>query len=711
MELTNLFLFFQDDQHLFSKQIRIKPYLTRIFAKNNRYLIAFIAFYGLLMKRIIFLAYFLLLFCSLKAQVVSSLGDHRAYIERIENQYKEASSDSLKAYTALKLSAIYKREQNKDKATYYLKQGMDLAGNNAFLKATVPYYTAFLHFGESSADKQHIRQQLSTSDSLLSMMDNPEAYAIRCNAWLLLGVFAQMEGDEEKALNAYMEQALPLAEKSGNPFLIANANKFIGIIFLNAEKREKADAYLKKALALFQKAPGVDNPSKPEAIVEVTIILAENDTYLDKLTLAKRHLDQAKEILAPYPHSNLYLFYYYPEGIYYQKIGQLQKAIESLDKGIAFGGNSNVDYNVNRMKYAKFETLTKMQAYQEAIQVMQDLLKSPILLSLDKRMYMKQLADTYAKTGNLQQSNQWLEKYIVFVDSLEKANYQKDLLELEKKYTTAEKEKQIIKLEAEKRESDYKAETANIISVLGILACFLLLAAVAFLYYFLQNSRKLNVQKELTHQQQLQDIAHQQKLKLTQAILDGEEKERQRIGRDLHDGLGGVLTGLKLKLSGNSMDETTQDVVSQLNDSITELRRIARNMMPETLLRAGLRVSLQDLCVCLSSPDLEIEFQCGALSEELDEHIQLNIYRIIQELLSNAIRHSNADKILVQCLQNQDTFLITVEDNGKGFDPDNVQSSGIGLVNLRNRVNYLKGEMHIDAAPGQGTHINLSLYV
>ncbi|WP_353184271.1 ATP-binding protein [Parapedobacter lycopersici] len=665
------------------------------------------------MKKLVFLLFFQLFLITAHAQLIVKLGNDSSYKKNLEQEFANATNDSIAAYSALKLSQLYKRAGDTKKMQYYLSEGTARAKGNAFMEAAVHYYTAFSLFG--GTDMTTIESHLHTGDSLLQRFNDPEAYRIRGNSWLVLGTLAQMQGDEPGGLDAYLNHALPLAERSGDRFLIANVNKFIGIVFLNAEERKKAESYLVRALAAFEQTSHETQPNKPEAIVEVTIILAENSVHLNQLDRAKVYLDKAKKLLDPYPQSNAYLFYYFPEGVYFERMGQYKQAIRSFDKGISMGGGNLENYYVNRMKYGKFETLLKIGDYPGAIRVMEDLLKSPILLPLDKRVYMEKLADAHAQTGNMREAYNWMQKNAAFRDSIYGANYQTSLIELEKKYEVAQKENEIITLEAEKRASDYAAKTARFNSLSWAIGCALLLAAVGFLVYFLRNSSKLAAQKELNHEQQVRELEQQQELAVTRAMLEGEERERQRIARDLHDGLGGALSGIKIKLSGQRETPVTpvvEEVIGQLEHSIGELRRIARNMMPESLVRSGLEVALRDLCVSLANAATDIEFQANGIRRTLAIAIQVNIYRIVQELLSNAIRHSQASRVIVQCLQEDDHFLITVEDNGRGFDTTAAkQAQGIGLNNIHNRVDYLKGSMEMDSAAGQGTTVNIELHV
>jgi signal transduction histidine kinase len=153
-------------------------------------------------------------------------------------------------------------------------------------------------------------------------------------------------------------------------------------------------------------------------------------------------------------------------------------------------------------------------------------------------------------------------------------------------------------------------------------------------------------------------------------------------------------------------------IINQLDRSVNELRRIARNMMPESLLNSGLETALKEICESFASPALTVDFQAYNVEKDIAQDMQVTIFRIVQELLANAVRHATASSILVQCSQNENTFYITVEDNGKGFNTSQINvTKGIGLTNVKNRVDYLKGTLDIESAPGTGTTINIEFHV
>ena len=221
--------------------------------------------------------------------------------------------------------------------------------------------------------------------------------------------------------------------------------------------------------------------------------------------------------------------------------------------------------------------------------------------------------------------------------------------------------------------------------------------------------------REAEHQAELENIEKEKQLSNYTALMEGQEQERRRLARDLHDGLGCRLSALKLNLSrvpatSEQQEQSLLQVTDQLDISIRELRRISRNMMPEALLTLGLQDALKDLCSSVMSPQLRLVYNAYNIDPALPLSTQTTIYRMIQEIINNAVKHANASVIMLQCSQEEDSFFITVEDNGKGFNISDHQSDGIGLKNIRNRVDYFNGDLNIESSP-EGTIINIELNV
>jgi signal transduction histidine kinase len=651
-----------------------------------------------------------------QAQIAYSLGDDAPYIARIEKEAETATSDSARAYMYLKLSSFCKLIKDTVKAKDYLNRGIRLGEKYPFLQAAAYYYKGHAQYGKM--DLAVLEKNLLIADSLLRPFTHKEADRIRGMLWINRGIMQQIKGDEKGAMDIFTNKVARYAQQAGDGLVLGKAYKNIAIVFMNNDQRDRAASYLKQAVEQIENSPK-NHPTRLEELTEAYIVAGENYVYLHQYEQAKTVLDKAKAVLTPHPQSNLYLIYYYAEGAYYDNLRQYPAALNSYSKGIDLASRLNAILPLNRLKYAKYETLYNQKDYKNAAFVMEDLLKSPYVFTTDKKIYYKALYTTYTHLGDTKEAFRWAERYITLSDSLYEKKYQNDIIELETKYKNAENEKKIAALQAEQEKTLLEAKSNRLLNWLLSSASVFLFASAVFSFLFYRNNKKLSVQKEVNLQQKLKETEQNQQIQLTKALLDGEEKERKRLATDLHDGLGGLLAGIKINVSRlatnvspqTEKEELTQ-VIQQLDISANELRRISRNLMPESLLQLGLTAALRDLSDSFSTDTTHVDFQALAIEETISKEKQVNIYRIIQELLTNAVRHAQASEILVQCSQNKQTFFITVEDNGKGFETtEKGVPNGIGLSNVKSRVEYLKGKMDVASALHQGTTINIEFDV
>jgi signal transduction histidine kinase len=241
----------------------------------------------------------------------------------------------------------------------------------------------------------------------------------------------------------------------------------------------------------------------------------------------------------------------------------------------------------------------------------------------------------------------------------------------------------------------------------------LLLSLMLFSIY------KANKQKQLLQSKKIQILQQEQKINQFKAIMDGEEKERSRVARELHDGLGGMLAAVKMNFSAlqNQYEKDVSavsmkdfDELSLILDEVSsEIRKTAHNMMPDILLRHGIEDALK-LYVDTANGDplLYINLQINGPFNDLEDFIQLSLYRIIQELVQNIIKHAKASNALVQLNRKASTLTILVKDNGKGFDTSNAKA-GLGLQNVRFRVHSLNGNINTVSSEAKGTSVIIEL--
>jgi signal transduction histidine kinase len=297
-------------------------------------------------------------------------------------------------------------------------------------------------------------------------------------------------------------------------------------------------------------------------------------------------------------------------------------------------------------------------------------------------------------------------------DSLDKI--QKDLelseyeADLEKKYET------------EKKDNQLKLQHAEISRRTGFIHAILVIT-VFILIIFVLVYRNFK-QKQKLQEQLISQLEAEKQLSATEAVLKGEEQERTRLAKDLHDGLGGMLSGIKFSL--NTMKEnlilTAENAhafersIDMLDSSIQEMRRVAHSLMPETLVKYGLNTALKDFCSYINSSGiLNIDYQSFGFDHiKLDESVSVSIYRIVQELVNNILKHANAENALVQLAISDETLLIDVEDDGQGFDLNmSTQQKGIGWKNIKSRLEYLNGKLDLQSHPGKGTSIHIEISI
>jgi signal transduction histidine kinase len=285
---------------------------------------------------------------------------------------------------------------------------------------------------------------------------------------------------------------------------------------------------------------------------------------------------------------------------------------------------------------------------------------------------------------------------------------EKEIYNLKIGYETEKKEIQITSLQEERRLMIW-------LGVAGGAVLLLALAAFFFLWrWTVQKKRLAESQRELA-EQQIKQLEQEKQLVATQSVLDGEVQERIRLARDLHDGLGSMLTGVKFNLEslkgsvilGSNEVENFGNAMKILDDSILEMRRVAHHLMPDTLIRYGLKTALKGFCD--SFPLIEYTW-FGSDERLAEKQRETMIYRIIHELVNNALKHSGATKISVSVMRENNYIAFTVYDNGCGFDKDR-QTQGMGLQNIRERVVSCNGRMELDTGEGKGTEVNIEFKI
>jgi signal transduction histidine kinase len=253
--------------------------------------------------------------------------------------------------------------------------------------------------------------------------------------------------------------------------------------------------------------------------------------------------------------------------------------------------------------------------------------------------------------------------------------------------------------------SEYQIALLIAAGTVGMLV--LAIAIVLFMVFY----QKKMIQEQLNRQQL--ELDHQQKMMY--AELESQENERRRLAADLHDSIGGMLSAIRvgvLTISKQVSDPSVEQTKQMLDDTISSVRRISRDLMPSTLERFGLVQALKEMCERFSATTkLPIHFHHHGEIEGLDKNKELMIFRITQEIINNTIKHAEATQLSIS-IECTDVLTLVTQDDGVGFDLDEQQNSkrkGLGLFSIQNRSNLLGATIEFDSKPKKGTLVTLKL--
>ncbi len=361
------------------------------------------------------------------------------------------------------------------------------------------------------------------------------------------------------------------------------------------------------------------------------------------------------------------------------------------------------------------EIYIEHKKYAEAIQNIEKGIPMAEMLGMKHELsdFHKKKAVAYENIGDYKKALEHNRKAEELQQEIKLEESKNNILGLEAKYQSEQREIEIRTLNAEKQAQTLKIRQKNTLN-LALFSIILVTAIIGFLLYKnYKNKQKIQAQKII-------ELETEKQLSATQALLQGQEDERSRMAKELHDGLGGLLSGVKLNL--NNMQKkiiiTEEDgaafekSVVLLDKSISELRRVAHNLMPESILKFGLDGAVKEYLQSIDNEDLKIVYQSYHIENGLGKQLDISVYRIVQELVNNTIKHSEATEILVQIRKDENLIIVDVEDNGKGFDyQQEKKESGMGLAGIKSRVNYWKGSLHIESNNNSGTAVHIEIPV
>lgn len=654
---------------------------------------------------LLFIFFFILLFIrTATAQQLLPL-DEDAYYKKLQSALN-SNQDSITISNYLLLSE-YWLQKDSIKSKEALLKAQRLAKKDTILWGRTRFYEA--QYYNQQNQKNKAKQIYEEVISALDKSQLPADKKILAATWHNLALSQFGKKGYDYVVDILTTKAIPLASELKDTLITAHYYSQLGLVFMSVGQFAKAEEQHFRALELL-------NDIKDEGVIHLHtyLNLVSNYCYKPDSKSAKVYLDKAARILKPFPNSIQYPNYYYQEGMYHTTTTNSTKALESLNKGVELAKKYGQMQILQMLEFRIYNNHLMQRDYIKAKEVLENIVEDGLLIreANNKKIVFQQLAIVNEALGDYKTAFQWQKQAYALSDSLQQANLLEKINELEIAYTTAEKQSTIDKLNLEKIDAALENKDKNFKITVLVITMVLFLAISILVYRNYTKQRRLNQQTQINHEQQLLQIENERRFEASQSILQGEEQERHRIAQDLHDSMGGMLASIRMQLSKDVLSPTEKQhtIVRQLDQAIVEMRRISRNLMPETLKNLGLETALRELCESMANKNLKIQFEAYNLDPNIPFETELALYRITQECISNTLKHAHATMVIVQISQDDNRINLTIEDDGRGFDKNKI-TYGLGIRNIKNRVNLIDGALEMVSSQGEGTTVNIECYV
>ncbi|AHM60313.1 integral membrane sensor signal transduction histidine kinase [Flammeovirgaceae bacterium 311] len=628
------------------------------------------------------LAYACLLCLSLPAFAQHSLQDSSQVLKLAALGIKQFEKDSLEA------------------AAHYFKESGTLARKIGYTRGIVQYIRDYI-LVLNRTGKYREALELTLEGVELSKQLGKADLSIAYNN---VGLEYRNLGNLEAAATSYLK-ALEISEAIENKSLQRKQLNNLASIFLELRDADKAYTYASRSYQLAIQLK--DTTGMASSLVN----LANSETLNKRYEHSGRYFMQVIELGKALNDPSYILDAYinladievqqqqYQQALdYYQKARQVLSTYPSPDYElyIHWGLSQNYylleQYDLAQLYY------TKAVAIGQSMEALNEL----------RHLYLLG-SEIYEKKEDLLQALALRKQYETLKDSLLNTETRQNIQRLEIEYQISQKEKEIAQQNLIIARGSLEIQEKNNLIYLSLAAVIALISALIITYILFRNKQRANAEK-------LTALKRESEMKILMALMEGEEKERSRLARELHDGVGGILSATKMHLSLLKDEEQQPERFTKFNHTVLmldnasqEIRTIAHNLSPDILMQYELDAALESFCQKVSNPNLQIDYYFLGEAPRLKNNFKLIIYRMVQELVNNIIKHANATHALVQLSYHEQVLSITVEDNGKGFTQ--TEGKGIGLQNLKNRINDIGGQLTIESSEGKGTTVYLEIEV
>jgi two-component system, NarL family, sensor kinase len=608
-----------------------------------------------------------------------------------------------------------------DKAKNYLKDSLEVVSllDKAYsLESEAPYKaievykraakkSQLIHFNIGSFRSYSytaiVFNDLAVYDSAIYYNKKALPFAKKANykkgiaaTYINLGNTYQYFGQYDKVVENY-QKGIEIFEANTDSVNVSKSYQNLAALFASIEKNDKEIEYLEKSLR-----SNSNNNQIQNGYVYGDLGLA--NLRLKKFEQALNYFEEAEEISKNEKDIRLEFFVVNHFGDYHAYKSDYINAIPYYEKSLTIISELNDEFYKADVLFKLGESHSKLKQFAKAESYLNEALvmaKISNTKEIQEKVYLE-LAFINESLGNFKKAYDYNKLGLKFSDSLKNERFIKQINVLEKQFETKKKDSEIYEqqllLAKQQKEIDKKQMQKNI--AIGLAILFLILSLLSWLIYRQRQKRK---------NQELLVLKNEAQIHSLESLIEGEEKERFRIAKELHDGVNGDLSAIKHKLNTllELNNKTIKEAVVMIDKSCEQVRAISHNLVPPALENFDLESAISDYCTNMNNVHApEITFDYLGDTIHLPKIVEVNIFRITQELVNNCIKHAEASEVNVQLSYRNNTIQLAVDDNGKGFDTLTVKSTGIGLSNVKNRVAFLNGEIDFVSSE-KGTSVNI----
>ncbi len=575
---------------------------------------------------------------------------------------KRLSNDTLLLESYTNLSEVYLNLKLVDSSLFYCNKGLVYASKlNSQKKECVLY----IRKGTISRTKGEFKSSLILYEKALKIALTNNLNYLKVDINNSLALLYRDKADIKKSL-ATLKKAIDLSLLLNYTTGLSKGYNIKGLLFFNSHK-DSTLYYYKKSLKIATQA----NNKYLQGILLSNIgdhylNIGDNKQAIVYLQLAEYISNQIGDQVALH-YINMSL------GIYNEEIGKYDKAINKYKKAFS-------DYEM-------------------------------LLDSHQKRRVYWLLSGALWHNKQFEEAYEYQEKYIILNDSLFNIKKEKEFETLRAQFEIEKKNNQIILL---KKENELAKTRRNWVIITIILIAIPLLGLFLFYKHRAKTQKTIRLQQNKLHLKEKEHIQQKQKIKQTQALIEGQDKERNRIAKELHDGIGGQLASVNLNLSHINVvlnNISIAKINASLKNIFEELRALSHDLSynyHSNRTFDQLLFELKKNHEKSKSFNLQISVFPEKCIETLDTYIKHNLYRILQELLINIAKHAKAQSVQLSFNRHDNVLILILEDDGKGFDLQK-QKKGIGISNIKERVLSINGELTIDSIVNKGTTIIIEI--